>query len=200
MSLLNNMPKANSLNWLWLSVVVIIFDQLTKYWAEYILREKVIVVFSWFDFSLVHNSGAAFGFLAGAGGWQHVFFVALAVVVSVMLVYFIRELKSYELQLAVAYALILGGAIGNVIDRLLYQYVVDFIHWFYNDWHWPHFNIADSAICIGAALLIAETVGWRFMNSKEHDIEKPAAKKSKRKTKAKKKVKPKKKTARKVKK
>lgn len=161
------MPKANSLKWLWLSLIVIVLDQLTKYWAEYVLREKVIVVFSWFDFSLVHNSGAAFGFLAGAGGWQHIFFTVLALVVSGLLVWFIRELKTFELQLAVAYALILGGAIGNVIDRVLYQYVVDFIHWFYKDWHWPHFNLADAAICMGAALLIAETVGWRFLNSKE---------------------------------
>ena len=164
---MNKIPSANSLKWLWLSAAVIVLDQLSKYWAEYILRDKVIPVFSWFDFSLVHNAGAAFGFLAGAGGWQHVFFATLALVVSGMLIYFIRELKAHELQLSIAYALIMGGAIGNVIDRIVYQYVVDFIHWFYDGWHWPHFNIADTAICIGAALLLAEAIGWRFLNVKK---------------------------------
>jgi len=101
--------------------VVLVFDQITKYWAEHILRDGVIPVFSWFDFSLVHNTGAAFGFLAGYGGWQHVFFTSLAVVVSAAFIWMICKLQSHERQLAIAYALVIGGAIGNAIDRVVYR-------------------------------------------------------------------------------
>ena len=96
------------------------------------------------------------------------FFVSLAVIVSIVLVFFIASLKTVERHLAIAYSLIIGGAIGNAIDRLVYQYVVDFIHWFYQDWHFPHFNIADIAIFIGAALLISEAIGKSFLNTHEN--------------------------------
>ena len=152
------------LQWLSLSGAVLVFDQLTKYWAEHILRYDVIPVFFWFDFSLVHNTGAAFGFLAGSGGWQHVFFVTLSVVISIALMVAMRRLAWFERHLGDAYALIIAGAIGNAIDRVIYQYVIDFIHWFYKDWHYPHFNIADSAIFIGAVLLIFEAFGKPFLN------------------------------------
>jgi signal peptidase II len=153
------------LSWLWLSAVVIIVDQLTKYWAEHILGPTgVVQILPVFDLSLAHNTGSAFGMFGGLGGIQHVFFVALAVIVSVVLTVFIRRLATHERHLAVGYALIIGGALGNAIDRLVYQYVVDFIHWFYQDWHYPHFNIADSAIFIGAGLLIFEAFGKPFLN------------------------------------
>lgn len=152
------------LGWLWLSLLVLILDQVSKYWAEHILRNDVIPIFSWFDFSLVHNTGAAFGFLAGYGGWQHAFFVGLASAVSLVLALALARLKARERHLAIAYALIIAGALGNAIDRVIYRYVVDFIHWFYQDWHYPHFNIADSAIFIGAALLIAEVLGKPFLD------------------------------------
>ena len=158
------MSKTKHHHWLWLSVIVLLIDQVTKYWAEHILRYDVIVIFSWFDFSLVHNRGAAFGFLNDAGGWQHVFFVSLAIIVSTVLIFMIRSLKSHERHLAIAYSLIIAGALGNAIDRVIYQYVVDFIHWFYKDWHYPHFNVADIAIFIGAALLITEAIGKPFLN------------------------------------
>ena len=138
--------------WLSLSVVVIIFDQLTKYWAEHILKRDTVDILPVLDFSLVHNTGAAFGFLGQYGGWQHVFFVLLATTISVVLTVMIKKLKPHERHLCIAYSLVIGGAIGNAIDRILYQYVVDFIHFFYKDWHYPHFNIADIAIFIGAAL------------------------------------------------
>jgi len=154
-----------TLRWLWLSGLVLVLDQTSKYWAEHILRDRVIPIFSWFDFSLVHNTGAAFGFLNRAGGWQHVFFVTLAIVVSVVLVFMIRALHTHQRHLAIAYALIIGGALGNAIDRVVYQYVVDFIHLFYQSWHYPHFNIADSAIFIGAALLITEAFGKPFLDT-----------------------------------
>lgn len=152
------------LRWLWMSLIVLLIDQVTKYWAEYVLRNDVIPIFSWFDISLVHNTGAAFGFLAGYGGWQHVFFVVLAVSISVILVVAISRLQQHERHLAVAYALIIAGALGNATDRVVHQYVVDFIHWFYKDWHYPHFNVADISIFIGAALLIFEAFGKPFLN------------------------------------
>ncbi len=154
------------LKWLWLTAMVIVVDQLSKYWAEHVLRYDVIEILPIFDFSLAHNTGSAFGFLGGLGGIQHVFFVVLALVVSVVLVYFIAKLKPHERHLAIAYSLVIGGAIGNAIDRLIYQYVVDFIHWFYKDWHYPHFNVADIAIFIGAGLLIAEAFEKPFLNTK----------------------------------
>lgn len=144
-------------------------DQATKYWAEHILGwHQTIVILPVFDLSLVHNTGSAFGFLSGYGGWQHVFFVSLAIVVSIILLWFIRNLRQHERHLAIAYALIIAGAIGNAIDRVIYQYVVDFIHWFYQDWHYPHFNVADMAIFIGAALLIFEAFGKPFLNTDEN--------------------------------
>ena len=155
-------------SWLWLSCIVIVADQVTKYWAEHILGwNDVIPILPIFDISLVHNTGAAFGFLASMGGWQHVFFVTLAVVISVVLIIAMTRLKSFERHLAVAYALVIAGAIGNAIDRVIYQYVVDFIHWFYQDYHFPHFNIADMSIFIGATLLFAETFGMPFLNGKK---------------------------------
>ncbi len=155
----------SALKWLWLTAIVIVADQASKYWAEHILRHDTIEILPVFDLSLAHNTGAAFGFLGGLGGIQHVFFVVLASIVSVVLIYFIAKLKSHERHLAIAYSLIIGGAIGNAIDRLVYQYVVDFIHWFYKDWHYPHFNIADMAIFFGAALLIAEAFEKPFLNT-----------------------------------
>lgn len=167
--------QLSNLKWLWLSAVVILLDQLTKYWAEHILGRKVIAIFSWFDLSLVHNTGAAFGFLNQGSGWQNLMFLGLAAVVSVVLVFMIRALKSHELQLMIAYSLIVAGALSNAIDRIIYQYVVDFIHWFYlecnifgmYDCHFPHFNIADAAIFVGAALMLLEAFGKPILNRKQ---------------------------------
>lgn len=143
----------------------LVLDQLTKYWAEHVLGPySVIPILPIFDFSLAHNYGAAFGFLNDAGGWQTVFFTTLAIVVSSVLVLMIKQLEAHERHLAVAYTLIISGALGNAIDRINYGYVVDFIHFFYRDWHYPHFNVADSVIVVGAALLITEAFGWKFLN------------------------------------
>lgn len=161
--------KSSKLVWLWLTAIVLLVDQATKYWAEHILQDRVIVLFSWFDLSLVHNTGAAFGFLNRAGGWQHVFFVALAVGVTVVLIFWIRQLERHQHHLAIAYALVIGGALGNAIDRIIYQYVVDFIHWFYKDWHYPHFNLADAAIFVGAVLLISEAFGKPFLDTGKNE-------------------------------
>lgn len=147
------------LKWLWLSVLVIILDQLTKTMASQLLQMHVPVpVMPSFNFTLMHNTGAAFSFLSDAGGWQRWFFTIVAIIVSVVLFFWIKKLQSNEKLQAIALAMILGGAIGNVIDRVILGYVVDFIQWYYDQWYWPAFNIADSAISIGVVLLIIDSI------------------------------------------
>lgn len=153
------------IHWLWLSLFIVFVDQASKYWAEHLLGWRGLVpIFPIFDLSLVHNTGSAFGFLNSMGGGQHVFFVSLAIVITMALIVAIIRLQSFERHLAVAYSLVIAGALGNAIDRVVYQYVIDFIHWFYQGYHFPHFNVADISIFIGAALLIAEAFGKPFLN------------------------------------
>jgi signal peptidase II len=141
--------------WLWLSFAVIVLDQATKFlvvrFFELYERVEVLPVL---DFTLLHNTGAAFSMLANASGWQRWFFIGLACVVSVVLVVWIWRTPRGEKLLPLALSLILGGAIGNVIDRIWHGYVVDFIHAHWGAAYFPAFNIADSAITVGAALLI----------------------------------------------
>ena len=141
--------------WLWLAAAVIVLDQLSKWWlVNHFELFQRIELLSWLGITRLHNTRAAFSFLAQAGGWQRWFFAALAIVMSTIMTIWLTKLKEYETRLAVALSLILGGAIGNLIDRSIYGYVIDFFHLYYQDWHYPAFNIADSVICIGAALLI----------------------------------------------
>jgi len=147
------------LKWIWVTVVVVILDQLTKYIASSSLElYQQIAVMPMFNWTLLHNPGAAFSFLANEAGWQRWFFAAIALVVSVVIVLWIKKLKQHEKWQAIALALILGGAIGNVIDRIWLGYVVDFIQVYYQQWYWPAFNIADSAIFIGVAMIIIESI------------------------------------------
>ncbi len=148
------------LRWLWLSGLVITLDQLTKLLAERYLtmHQPVPVIPGFFDLLLAYNEGAAFSFLADAGGWQRWFFTALALGVSVFLILWLKRLHPSEKLTAIALALILGGAIGNLIDRILYGHVIDFISWYYGEYRWPAFNIADSAITLGATLLIVHAL------------------------------------------
>lgn len=154
------------LNWLWLSFVVIVLDLGTKYIASSQLEYAMSVpVFPFFKFTLLHNTGAAFSFLAGASGWQRWFFIVLAVIVSGVLTVWLSRLKSNEKWLACALSLVLGGAIGNLYDRVVLGYVVDFLHFFYDDYHFPAFNIADTAITIGAIMIAIDV----FRNPSEHN-------------------------------
>ena len=115
---------------------------------------KSRLIFCHFLISYVHNYGAAFSFLSDSGGWQRWFFSLIAVSISVLLVWWLKRLPATNKVLCSAYALVLAGAIGNLYDRIAYGYVIDFLHVYYENWHFPVFNIADCAICIGAALLL----------------------------------------------
>ena len=147
------------LKWLWISGLVAILDQITKWMASAWMEPNAAYpVFSWFNLTLVHNTGAAFSFLSDADGWQRWFFIALSIAVSAAIIVWLKRLHAGEHWTAAALALILGGAIGNLIDRIAYGHVVDFIQWYYDRWYWPTFNIADSAITVGAAILIIHGV------------------------------------------
>lgn len=139
----------------WLALLVLIADQLSKIWVikNFSLGESVSLL-PVFNFTYARNYGAAFSFLGDAGGWQRWLFTAIAVVVTAILSVWLSRLKSSQWKLSLALVLIVAGAVGNLIDRSLYGYVVDFLHVFYQDWHYPIFNIADCAITIGAGLLI----------------------------------------------
>ncbi|WP_174626383.1 signal peptidase II [Candidatus Methylobacter favarea] len=146
--------------WLSLSALIIILDQGSKLAIDkYMQLYQSIPVMPYFNLTYVHNTGAAFSFLSEAGGWQRWFFAGLAVVISIMITLWLIRLKSHETLLAMALALVLGGAVGNLIDRLAYGYVIDFLDVYYQDWHWPAFNIADSAITLGVILMLAESFG-----------------------------------------
>lgn len=142
------------LRWLLIAGVVVIFDQASKYVAVAMLADQPpVAVTSFFNLLLVYNRGAAFSFLAGAGGWQRELFTGIAIVASIWIVYLLRRYPQQSL-FCLALSLILGGAIGNVIDRVSIGAVVDFLDFHAFGWHWPAFNVADSAITCGAALLI----------------------------------------------
>lgn len=141
--------------WLGVSVLVIVFDQLTKYLAEANLDyASPLAIMPSFNLTLLYNKGAAFSFLSDAGGWQRWFFVTVSLVASVALVFWLRKLHREQWLLALSLSLILGGAVGNLVDRLLFGHVIDFIQVYYQSFYWPAFNIADSAITVGAVLLI----------------------------------------------
>ncbi len=140
--------------WMALSVMVIALDQLTKFWVVLSLEfGQRVEVTSFFNLVLVYNAGAAFSFLADAAGWQRWFFVALALVISGWLIVLIHRHVAERL-LPLAASLILGGALGNVVDRLLYGAVIDFLDVHAMGYHWPAFNLADSAITLGVVFLI----------------------------------------------
>jgi signal peptidase II len=158
------------LRWLWLSLGVILLDQISKQLAEAQLSAyQAVEVLPFFDLTLMYNTGAAFSFLSDQGGWQRWFFVALALVVGAVLVVWLKRLRPHEKWVALALALIIGGAMGNVIDRILFGQVIDFVDLYYEaagclpgfvqlhgECHWPAFNLADSAISIGVVIMLLD--------------------------------------------
>jgi signal peptidase II len=152
--------QSGASNWLWLAVVVMVLDQ----WTKSLVIERFeefdrIVLLPVLELMRLHNEGAAFSFLSTAGGWQRWVFIGLGVAVSAGILVWLRRLPAKgQTLLAAGLSLILGGALGNVIDRVLYGYVIDFIRVHYEDYYFPAFNVADSAISVGAALIILDNL------------------------------------------
>ena len=144
--------------WLVIAALFIVLDQASKYFiTQWLADGRSVEIASFFNIVLVHNAGAAFSFLAGAAGWQRGFFIGIAVVASVWIVFLLRR-HAQETMLCLALSLILGGALGNLIDRIWLGAVVDFLDFHAVGWHWPAFNVADSAITCGAALIVWESL------------------------------------------
>lgn len=144
-------------SWLGLAALIIVLDQLSKLWiSSHFVYGESLPLIPYFNFVLAHNTGAAFSFLSDAGGWQRWFFSVIALIASVWIVRLLRQ-HAYETLFCLALALVLGGALGNLIDRVVYGYVVDFIDFYVENWHFPAFNVADSAISVGAVLLILDS-------------------------------------------
>lgn len=149
-------PNKNALPWLTVSIMVIVLDQVSKQWVltslpEYTAIPVIDGVWNWYR---TYNTGAAFSFLANAGGWQTWFFSGLAFVISGLLAFWLTRTPRSDWRTALPYALIIGGAIGNVIDRIQHGHVIDFIQWHWRDWYWPAFNLADAAIVGGAVGIV----------------------------------------------
>jgi signal peptidase II len=155
--------------WLAVALGVIVFDHLTKWWVSASLDyQEFIPVLPFLSLVRVHNTGAAFSILADAGGWQRWLFIAVGIVATVIIVRLLRR-HAHEKRMALALALVLGGALGNVIDRVILGYVVDFLYLHYRSFAWPAFNVADSAISVGAAMLIWDSLRGKPAEAKAHD-------------------------------
>ncbi len=146
------------LKWLGLSALALVLDQASKLaiTSTMQLHDSIALIPS-LNLTYVHNTGASFSFLSDAGGWQRWLFAGLAIVISTSLTVWLARLQKYETLLAAAIALVLGGAIGNLIDRLAYGYVIDFVDFYIGSWHFAIFNIADAAISIGVGLMLLES-------------------------------------------
>lgn len=154
---MTEVKQKSGLIWLALSLLLFAVDYITK--AVVVANMKLyesIEILPIFNFTYMHNYGAAFSFLSDAGGWQRWFFSSIAVVISLLLTYWLKKLPAKNWVLCGAYAMVIGGAIGNLVDRLVHGYVVDFLHFYYQDWHYPAFNVADIAIVCGAGLLLLD--------------------------------------------
>lgn len=147
------------LRYLWISALVVVLDQASKFFAvRYLIRHAEVALAPFLNLTLTYNTGAAFGFLHDAPGWQNLFFVAVALSASVFIFLWLRRLPASDRLTAMGLSLVLGGAIGNLVDRFIHGYVVDFIDVVFGSWHFWTFNVADSAISIGAALLLCDAV------------------------------------------
>jgi signal peptidase II len=140
--------------WLALSALLVAADQITKYFAvQQLVLNQIVSVTPFFNLVLVYNAGAAFSFLSDAAGWQRGFFIGIALIASAWIVYLLRRYP-HQRRFSLALSLVLAGAVGNVVDRMLHGAVIDFLDFHAYGYHWPAFNVADSAISCGAALLI----------------------------------------------
>ncbi len=152
----SNSSRASLAPWLGIATIVILLDQLTKITITRLFSYgESDPVTSFFNLVLVYNKGAAFSFLAQSAGWQRYFFTGIGIAAALFIVYLLKKNAGQRLFCS-ALALILGGAVGNVIDRIAYGHVIDFLDFHVAGWHWPAFNVADSAICIGAVLFVLD--------------------------------------------
>ncbi len=156
---------ASGLGWIWITILVIALDRYSKEWVvNHILLGDPLEILPFFNFTLAFNTGAAWSFLHSAAGWQNWLLGGTAIVVSGVILYWLAKTSVKEYWSNIALALILGGAIGNVWDRILYAHVIDFLDFHWGDWHFAIFNIADSAISVGAFMLI---VHWFWLERKK---------------------------------
>lgn len=145
----------HQIRWLWLSGFIILLDQASKwFFAHFLQVNQPFQIFSFFNLVLAHNEGASFGFLQTAGGWQRWLFIMVALLISAIILFLLYKLPRTKNVQACAMALVLGGAIGNLIDRVRFGHVIDFFDFHINHWHFATFNVADTAICVGVALWI----------------------------------------------
>lgn len=150
-------PTRGASNWLWLSFLVVLLDQTTKALViSTVKAQDSVALLPILDMVYLENTGAAFSILAQASGWQRWFFIVLAIGVSLVFMVWLRRIRADQTILAVGLSLVVGGALGNVIDRVMHGYVVDFIYFHWQRWDFPAFNLADSAISIGAACLLLD--------------------------------------------
>lgn len=159
------------IRWLALSILVILLDQISKRLAvDLIALHHSIEVLPFFNWTLMYNEGAAFSFLSDQGGWQRWFLIILSSIVTAVLTIWLFRLQRDERPIAIALALIIGGAIGNLIDRILLGRVVDFVHLHYNEYYWPAFNIADSAITVGVTIMIVDALFFAQKREDQRDV------------------------------
>ncbi len=166
------MPEPEALEkiqmkWFWLSGVVLVLDQCSKLFADAMLSlHNPVHVMPYLAMRKAYNTGAAFSLFHDGSGWQRWFFIALAVLVIGVMVVWLRQIAASQWRTALALALIIGGAAGNLIDRVVYGHVIDFIDVYYGSWHYPTFNIADSAITVGACVLLLDIyLTWKQQRS-----------------------------------
>ncbi|MCQ8877822.1 signal peptidase II [Pseudoalteromonas shioyasakiensis] len=164
---MSKLAQKSGLVWLWLSLLLLVADFASKTLVVNTmnLRDSIDIL-PFFNLTYVHNYGAAFSFLSDESGWQRWFLSIIAITISGLLIWWLKRLPASNKILCGAYSLVLAGAIGNLYDRMYYGYVIDFLHFYYESWHFPAFNIADSAICVGAALLLFDA--FTGESPKEH--------------------------------
>ena len=167
--------SVTGLSWLWITIIFVIIDQVTKHLAAGNMNlYESIEVLPFFNITYVHNPGAAFSFLADQEGWQRWFFTIIASAASMLFLVWLAKTPKENKVLCIAFALMLSGALGNLIDRVLFGYVIDFLDFYIGTSHWPAFNIADSAILVGASLMLLDS----YLSDKAEKAEKKQSSKS----------------------
>lgn len=153
--------SSSGLIWMWVTILVMAADRLSKYWAiNHLEFLDPVRITPFFNLTLSYNTGAAFGFLDSASGWQNIFLGGLALIISAVVIVWLCRISARSSWTSIALCLILGGALGNVWDRILYHYVIDFLSFHLGGWYFAIFNLADSAISVGAVMLL---IGWFFV-------------------------------------